>query len=119
MKILLVPVTLLALTLAACGDDPVDVPVASDTSESGGAGAPTSLGDIDTGLDTLGFALETAMGNVAGYSVDGTTLKIRVEESSELSSACLIISTVVSSLTVPDGTSVEVEFDDGTEVCDL
>lgn len=62
------------------------------------------------------------MGNVDGYEVDGSTLRIQINDDYDeyLSSECLIIETVAGSTGLPPDAEVELEYDDGTTTsCDV
>ncbi len=81
----------------------------------------SSNGTISSSLDNLGFALETAMGSeMDGYTVKGSTLRIRMKGASgPLSTACSTIQMVAGSISLPTDAVVEVEHDDGVEDCKI
>ncbi|MEG9227533.1 hypothetical protein [Aeromicrobium sp. Sec7.5] len=117
---------LTALVLAGCGGDDDaggGSSPQSGTGSGGDSGSDTaSLSDVEIGLDTLGYAIEAAMGNVDGYEVDGSTLRIQINDDYDeyLSSECLIIETVAGSTGLPPDAEVELEYDDGTTTsCDV
>lgn len=119
---------LTALVLAGCGGDDDAGGGSSSPSGTGsgtdtGSGSdPASLSDVEIGLDTLGYAIEAAMGNVDGYEVDGSTLRIQINDDYDeyLSSECTIIETVAASTDLPADAVVELEYDDGTTTnCDV
>lgn len=121
-----VAAALTTLALTGCGGDDAgggaspEVDTAVDSAPSGGS--ETALpGGFSVGLDTLGYAIEAVMGNVEGYEVDGSTLRIRIGEDFDdyLSAECTIISTVAASTDVPDGSSIELEYDNGVQPCEI
>jgi|GEM_PF-2282229 len=126
-----VPALLLPLTLAltACGGD--DEPgTTSDRSSAGDGSSPSAeeLGELDTAiddvlastpLDTIASSIDTVLDNVNGYVIDGDAITLLAEGSSESSSVCTIAGTVLGSFDIPEGTTLEVEFDDGTIACDI
>lgn len=122
-----VAAALTTLALTGCGGDDAgggaspEVDTAVDSTSSGDSGDAEPRGPISVGLDTLGYAIEAVMGNVEGYEVDGSTLRIRIGEDFDeyLSSECTIISTVAASTDVPDGSTIELEYDDGVQPCEI
>ena len=117
----------LALALTACGDDELaDAPASTST---GSAATSPGVEDIDTfdegldqalsstSLETIADALDRVLDTVAGYEIDGNAITLLAVGSSEGSSICTIAGTVLGSFEIPEGTTLAVEFDDGTVEC--
>lgn len=136
----------LALGLTGCGGDDQPAPAASATSDAEPAPAPAAPTDLepagtaadaatdaddlgaltegfeealgDSTLDSIAYAIDVALDSIDGYEIDGDAITLLADEGSPgSSSVCIIASTVLGSFTVPDGTTVTVEYPDGTEEC--
>lgn len=126
-----VPALLLPLALAvtACGGD--DEPATTSGGSSAGDDSSPSAEELDeldttiddvlasTPLETIASSIDTVLDTVNGYVIDGDSITLLAEGSSESSSVCTIAGTVLGSFDVPEGTTLEVEFDDGTVACDI
>lgn len=104
---------------AATADTALDDPALEDTDgDTGGGTGLVPGGGFASDLETFGFAIESAMEDVTGYDVDGSTLRIRIDGVSDPSNdACMIVRMVAGSVTLPDGATVEVEYDDTVDDC--
>ncbi|CAN5416411.1 hypothetical protein BH09ACT12_BH09ACT12_14400 [soil metagenome] len=127
----------LAGSLTACGDDdPAGTGSGSTGSDDTGAAASTSSSpsaeDVDaleegidqalasTSLDTIAGSIQSVLDSVSGYAIDGDHLILFADSGSPGSSSiCVIAGTVVGSFDVPEGTTVSVEFPEGTEECSI
>ncbi|SCL21878.1 hypothetical protein GA0070616_2411 [Micromonospora nigra] len=116
------------LLLTACGDDspPADTRSGSVSSptEAATSGSPGSdaNSEIKSDLDKLGFAIQTALGEGTTYGVDGSKLRVKINDkfTQYLSTECTSVELAASSVTLPPGSVVEIEYADGhVEVCDV
>ncbi|MER6755694.1 hypothetical protein ABT235_16115 [Micromonospora echinofusca] len=116
------------LLLTACGEDapPADARAGStsSTSESAPSGSTGSgaSSEITSDLDKLGFALKTALGEGTTYGVDGSKLRVKINDNFQqfLSTECTSVELAASSVTLPSHSVVEIEYADGhVEVCDV
>lgn len=128
-----VTAALLTLALGSCGEDETpasqDAPVDTSTTEpaDGSATDPgdgenpfEALSEVEIPLDTIGTAVETAMGSVTGYSVDDDTLRLDVDGNLEadFASDCQIISMVAGSVDLPEGSTIVLRYSDGEQSCE-
>lgn len=116
------------LLLSACGDDspPADTRSGSSlsTTESASSGSTGSgaNSEIKSDLDKLGFALQTALGEGTTYGVDGSKLRVKINDNftQYLSTECTSVELAASSVTLPPDSVVEIEYADGhVENCDV
>jgi hypothetical protein len=114
----------IAVMLNACGGDeepaPADpVPAVDDDRDPLADGVDDALGDAS--LDLIASAVDSALGSVDGYEVEGDAITLLDDGSSvDPTLVCAVAGTTLSSFDVPDGTTLTVQYPDGSsEECAL
>ncbi len=118
------------LVLTACGGedrDPAPPPdPAGGTAETpapSGASLEDAMDDMspETRLDVLGSTVESVLGGVEGYDVDGSTLTfdLGAQQHDELSSDCTIISSAAGAVDPPPETRIVLSYANADVECDL